>query len=122
MFRWTAARECPFFANGRAQARPVRMIQQNYDGNRSLALLALVFYLLLYTMIVFILLRLGFFALVVAIFVLDVVAATYFTTDFPAWYGESSLAAMMLACAIALIGFRLSLGSQPLFAPALEKA
>jgi Protein kinase domain len=80
-----------------------------------------VFWLLLFTILVFIMLRLGFFALVVAIFVLDSVSASFLTTDFSAWYGQSSLAIVILIGAMALWGFRLSVGSRPLFsAAALE--
>lgn len=67
-------------------------------------------------------LRLGFFALVVAIFVLDSMAGTFLTTDFSAWCGQSSMAIAILIAAMALWGFRLSLGSGPLFSPTvLEK-
>jgi serine/threonine protein kinase len=74
-----------------------------------------VLYALIYSVLVFIMLRLGFFALVVAVFVLDSVAASFFTTDFSAWYGASSLAVVILIAALALWGFRLSLASRPLF-------
>jgi len=63
-------------------------------------------------------LRFGFFALVVAVFVLDAVIACFLTTDFSAWYGQSSFAIVILVVAIALRAFRLSLGSRPLFSPA----
>lgn len=72
-------------------------------------------YALIYSLLVFILLRLGFFALVVSTFVLDSMSRSFFTTDFSAWYGESSLAVVLLISALALWGFRLSLGSRPLF-------
>jgi hypothetical protein len=81
-----------------------------------------VFWLLLFTVLVFIMLRLGFFALVVALFVLDSMIGAFFTTDFSAWYGQSSLDILILVGAMALWGFRLALGSRPLFSPAaLEK-
>ena len=99
-----------------------RIMRQNFIDSRTTAIATVAFWLMLYAILVFIILRLGFFALVVATFVLDVSVATFFTTDFSAWYGQSSLAILILLSAIALIGFRLSLGSQPLFSPAaLEK-
>ena len=65
-------------------------------------------------------LRFGFFALIVANFTLDTMAGSFFTTDFSAWYGESSLAIVILIGAIAVIGFKLSLGSRTLLDTALE--
>ena len=74
--------------------------------------------MLLFSLLVFIILRFGFFALVVAIFVLDSLIACFLTTDFSAWYGQSSFAIVIVIVAMALRGFRLSLGSRPLFSPA----
>ncbi len=100
-----------------------RLLRQNFIDSRALAVLTVIFWVLLIAGFVFILLRLGFFAFVVAAFVLDSVINDYFTPDFTAWYGESSLAVILLVSTIALIGFRLSLGSRPLFdTAALEKA
>ncbi len=100
----------------------VRLMRQNFIDSRLLAIYTCLFWLALLTILVFIMLRLGFFALVVSAFILDSVVETYFTTDFTAWYGQSSLAAVILTAAIALVGCRLSLGSRPLFSPgALEK-
>jgi hypothetical protein len=54
--------------------------------------------------------------------VLDSMAGTFLTTDFSAWYGQSSMAIAILIAAMALCGFRLSLGSGPLFgSPGPEK-
>jgi serine/threonine protein kinase len=100
-----------------------RLLRQNFIDSRTLAVLSVLFWLLLIAGFVFILLRYGFFAFVVAVFFLDTEINDYHTPDFTTWYGGSSLAAILLACAIALIGFRLALGSKPLFSPAaLEKA
>ncbi len=94
----------------------------NFDSG-VLAVSTGVFWLLLYIILVAIMLRSGFFALIVAVFVLDTAADSFFTTDFSAWYGQSSLAIVIVTCAIAFVGFRLALGSRPLFSPAtLEKA
>jgi hypothetical protein len=55
--------------------------------------------------------------------VLDSMIGTFLTTDFSAWYGQSSLAIVLLIGAMAVLGFRLSLGSRPLFSPtALENS
>jgi len=100
-----------------------RVLRQNFIDSRALAILTVAFWVLLIAGFVLILLRLGFFAFVVAVFVLDSVIDAYYTPDLTAWYGESSLAVIILVSAIALIGFRLSLGSRPLFdTAALEKA
>jgi hypothetical protein len=75
----------------------------------------------IFSVLVFVLLRLGFFALVVATFVLDSMSGSFFTTDFSAWYGASSLAAVILIAALALWGFRLALASRPVLrVPGLE--
>ena len=55
----------------------------------------------------------------VALFVLDSLATCFLTTDFSMWYGQSSFAVVILIVAIALWGFRLSVGSRPLFSPQL---
>ena len=92
----------------------------NFDSD-VLKITTTVFWLLLFTILVFIMLRLGFFALVVAVFVLDAMVGSFLTTDFSAWYGQSSLLVVILIGALAIWGFRLSLGSRPLFSPtALE--
>jgi len=100
----------------------VRFMRANFLDSGVLKITTGVFWLLLFTILVFIMLRLGFFALVVAVFVLDSMISTFLTTDFSAWYGQSSLAVVILISAMALWGFRLSLGARPLFSPtALEK-
>jgi len=103
----------------------VRFMRVNWGNSPDQNILKIttgVFWLLLFTILVFIMLRLGFFALVVAVFVLDSMINTFLTTDFTAWYGQSSLAIVMLISAVALWGFRLSLGDRSLFSPAaLEK-
>jgi serine/threonine-protein kinase len=96
----------------------VRFMRANFLDSDVLKITTGVFWLLLFTILVFIMLRLGFFALVVAIFVLDAMINSFFTTDFSAWYGQSSLAIVILIAAMALWGFRVSLGSRSLFNPA----
>lgn len=95
----------------------MRFMRQNFPDSNVLKITTGAFWLALFTILVFIMLRLGFFALVVAIFVLDSMVATFLTTDFSAWYGQSSMAIVILIGAMALWGFRLSLGSRPLFSP-----
>jgi eukaryotic-like serine/threonine-protein kinase len=63
---------------------------------------------LLYTVLVVIMLRFGFFAFLITIFVIDCTLASFFTTDFSAWYGQSSAAMVILLSAMALWGFRLA--------------
>ena len=100
----------------------VRFMRANFFDSDMRMFTVTIFWLLLFTILVFIMLRLGFFALVVAVFVLDAMIGSFLTTDFTAWYGQSSLAIMMLIGGMALGGFRLSLGARPLFSPAaLEK-
>ncbi len=96
----------------------VRFLRQNFIDSRQLAITTGIFWTLLFSLLVFVILRFGFFALVVATFVLDSLIGTFLTTDFSAWYGVSSCAVVVLTLAIALWGFRLSLGSRPLFSPA----
>jgi predicted Ser/Thr protein kinase len=94
----------------------VRTLQGNPDSRLFLSVL----YTLIYGILVVLLLRFGFFALVVTVFVLDTIAGAFLTADFSAWYGQSSLAVVILVAAMALWGFRLSLASRPLlpaFAP-----
>jgi hypothetical protein len=74
-----------------------------------------VLYTVVYILRVFTLLRFGFFALIVTVFVLDAMAGSFFTTDFSAWYGQSSLLVVILIGAMAIWGFRLATASRPLF-------
>jgi hypothetical protein len=96
----------------------VRFLRANFIDSRELAITTGIFWLLLFSLLVFIMLRFGFFALVVATFVLDSLTGCFLTTDFSAWYGQSSFAIGIVIVAMALWGFRLSLGSRPLFSPA----
>jgi serine/threonine protein kinase len=96
-----------------------RFLRQNFIDSPQLAVTTGVFWTLLFSLLVFILLRFGFFALVVAFFVLDSLIASFLTTDFSAWYGQTSFAIAIVIVAMALRGFRLSLGSRPLFSPAV---
>ncbi len=96
----------------------VRFLRANFIDSRELAITTGVFWVLLFSLLVFVILRFGFFALVVATFVLDSLTGCFLTTDFSAWYGQSSSAIVILIVAMALWGFHRSLGSRPLFSPA----
>ncbi len=71
---------------------------------------------LIYGILVMIMLRLGFFALMVTMFVVNTMLQLFLTPDFSAWYGQSSMIVVVLFCAFAFWGFRLSLAGRPLFA------
>jgi hypothetical protein len=97
----------------------VRFLRVNLFESPERSVMLGVFWMLLFSVLVFIMLRFGFFTLVVALFVLDTLSACFLTTDFSAWYGQSSWAIVIMIVAMALRGFRLSLGSRPLFSPAV---
>ncbi len=78
-------------------------------------------YALIYGILVALLLRYGFLAAMVCIFVTDLVAAYAFTTDFTMWYGASSLWTIVALIAIAVFAFRTSTAGKPLFAGLLDK-
>jgi hypothetical protein len=69
---------------------------------------------LIYGILVAIMLRLGFFALMIALFVVNTAVALYFTMDFGAWYGQGSLMVVVLFCVFAWWGFHLSLAGRGL--------
>src|SRR5579871_1728174 len=96
----------------------MRFLRANLFDSPVRAVTTGVFWTLLFSLLVLIMLRFGFFALVVAVFVIDSLTACFLTTDFSAWYGQSSFAIVIVVVAMALRGFRLSLGSRPLFSPA----
>jgi hypothetical protein len=77
-----------------------------------------VFWILIFSLIVVILIRFGLFAAVVTLFVIDTLVQTLHTTDFTAWYGTSSLALLLVVGGMALYGFKLSLGGRSLLADA----
>ena len=87
----------------------VRMLQVN-TGPIELYLPLVVYELLTRMVVVFVMMRFGFFALVVTIFAVDAMDLAFLTTDFSAWYAQSSLAMLILITALALWGFRLTLG------------
>ncbi len=72
------------------------------------------FLLAIWTTIVVVMLRFGLFATVCLLFVIDTPFDMLFTTDFSAWYGQSSLVIVAVIAAAAVWGFRTSLGGRPL--------
>jgi serine/threonine-protein kinase len=80
------------------------------------------FWTIIYGILVFLMLRFGMFALIVTMFVINTSVELYFTPDYTAWYGISSLAMLLVTSGLALWGFRVSLGGRRLFnTAALEK-
>jgi hypothetical protein len=81
-----------------------------------------VFYTLTYGILVLVMLRLGFFAMMTTLFVVDGTLSIFLTSDFGAWYGQSSLIIVLVVSAFAFWGFRQSLGGRPVFsATALDR-
>lgn len=75
---------------------------------------------IVYGVIVFMLARCGLLALVITIFICDLVPELAFTTDFSAWYGNGSLVLVLLIGGLAIFAFRKSLGAQRIAAALLE--
>jgi hypothetical protein len=72
------------------------------------------FLLAIWTTLVVVMLRFGVFATMCLVFVIDAPLSLLFTTDFSAWYGQSSWAILALIAGAAMWGFRISLGGRPL--------
>jgi hypothetical protein len=72
------------------------------------AVISALFWMLIWGIIVTIMLRLGLFALVLTVCVLDTLGESLLTSDFSAWYGQSSVAIVVILIALALWGFRVS--------------
>jgi hypothetical protein len=77
------------------------------------------FLLAIWTTLVVVMLRFGLFATLCLVFVIDTPLQMLFTTDFSAWYGQSSWMIVALLGAAAVWGFRTSLGGRPLI-PAVK--
>jgi len=67
-----------------------------------------------------IMIRFGFFAFAVWGFIGGLITQALLTSDFGAWYGQSSLVVLVVFSALALWAFRTSLGGRPLLAKALD--
>jgi serine/threonine-protein kinase len=74
------------------------------------------FLLAIWTTLVVVMLRLGLFATMCLVFLIDTPMQTFLTTDFTAWYGQSSWVFVAIVTAAAVWGFRTSLGGRTLIA------
>ena len=83
---------------------------------------SVIFFVLTYGILVLVMLRLGFFAMMITLFVVDGTLNLFLTSDFGAWYGQSSLIVVLVLCAFAFWGFRQSLAGRPVFGDALLRA
>jgi len=95
------------------------ILGRGIDSTNPLATLTT--YAIVYGIIVFVLLRYGVLALVVTIFVTDLVPEILFTTNFSAWYGSGSLLIIALMVGLALLAFRFALGGQRPWAQLLDR-
>jgi serine/threonine-protein kinase len=77
--------------------------------------------IIVYAVIVFMLLRCGLLALVVTIFITDLLAELVFTTNFSAWYGAGSLFLIIVVSGLAIFAFRKSLGGHRISAALLDQ-
>jgi len=72
------------------------------------------FLLAIWTTLVVVMLRFGLFATMCLVFLIDTPIQNLLTTDFTAWYGQSSWVLVALVTAAAVWGFRTSLGGRAL--------
>jgi Protein kinase domain len=77
--------------------------------------------IIVYAVVVFMLLRCGLLALVVTIFITDLIGGLVFTTNFSAWYGTPSLVCVVLVSGLAIFAFRKSLGGHRISAALLDQ-
>ena len=78
------------------------------------------FWMLLFALIVYTMLRFGAFALMITIFTIDFLTSSYLTTDFGAWYGVSSWFTLAVLLGIATFGANIALGDKPFFSGSQE--
>jgi hypothetical protein len=72
------------------------------------------FLLAIWTTLVVVMFRFGLFATMCLVFLIDTPLEMLFTTDFAAWYGQSSWVFVAIVAAAAVWGFRTSLGGRTL--------
>lgn len=75
------------------------------------------FLLAIWTTLVVVILRFGLFATMCLVFLIDTPMQTLLTTDFTAWYGQSSWVFVSIVAAAAVWAFRTSLGGRTLIMP-----
>jgi serine/threonine-protein kinase len=92
-----------------------------FSSNNNYPLVDVPAMIIVYSVVVVMLLRCGLLALVVAIFVTDLVAEMVFTTNFSAWYGTGSLLLILLVSGLAIFAFRKSLGGHRISAALLDQ-
>jgi hypothetical protein len=74
-------------------------------------------YLGMYSVLVFVLLRLGLVATIAAVFFLDSFNLITLGADWKTWYAPAGLASFLLLLGIAVFAFWRSLGSREFFSP-----
>jgi serine/threonine-protein kinase len=74
----------------------------------------LVVYILLFSVIIFVMLRLGLVATIASIFAINLINGITLGTDWTTWYAPTGLATMLMATAVAGWAFRQSLGDREL--------
>ena len=67
-------------------------------------------YVVLFTILMFVLLRLGLVATITAVFFVNTISASTLGTDLSAWYAPAGMATIALLLGISLVAFRNSLG------------
>ncbi|MFN7996127.1 MAG: serine/threonine-protein kinase [Bryobacteraceae bacterium] len=77
-------------------------------------------YFVIYGILVALMLRYGFLAVAVCVFVTDLVNSLAWTTDFGAWYGTASLLTVLSVIGIAVFAFRTATAGKPLLAGLLD--
>jgi hypothetical protein len=92
----------------------VAVLSVALTGNAPHWKIALIYWIAVMGIFAFILLRLGLVALMITIFAANTATQTLITTDFTAWYGHGSFAAVLILSALALWSFYMSLGGKPL--------
>ena len=77
--------------------------------------------ILIYGILVLLLLRYGFLAVIVCAFVTDTMAQLAFTKDFAAWYGNTSLLTLLSMIGLAVFAFRTTTAGKPVFGGLLDR-
>ena len=76
--------------------------------------------LIIYSIAAVVIVRFGLVAFICGIFTVDMLGNVPFSSDFSAWYMNTSLLALFSVVALAGWGFYYSLGGQPLWKPEVE--